>query len=66
VSLKLWSSITSGSLSNPPAIAFVDSGIQNRLDFAGRLVQRVSISGGATADSHSDAYGHGTFPMRCS
>jgi hypothetical protein len=42
---KVWSAISSGTLSRPPAIAFVDSGIQNRLDFTGRLLQQVSISG---------------------
>jgi serine protease AprX len=58
---RLWSSIWSGLLSNPPTIAVVDSGIQPRLDFLGRLVRQVSIGNGVTTDTRGDAYGHGTF-----
>jgi serine protease AprX len=57
----LWSSIWSGSVTNPPTIAVVDSGIQNRIDFLGRLVRQVSINSGVVTDTRGDAYGHGTF-----
>jgi serine protease AprX len=42
-----------------PAIAIVDSGIQNRLDFMGRIRASVKLSS-SSADSYGDGRGHGT------
>ncbi len=50
-----------GSLRTPPAIAIVDSGIdEKRADFGGRVVDSVSIATGR-GNSKGDGYGHGTF-----
>ena len=57
-----WPSVTSGSLSTPPAIAVVDSGIQNRPDFdKGRVIAQTTIVSSGTKNSGGDGYGHGTF-----
>ena len=57
-----WPSVTSGSLSTPPAIAVVDSGIQaNRPDFDKRVIAQTTIVNSGTKNSPGDGYGHGTF-----
>ena len=48
-----------GAASGAPAIAIVDSGIQARADFGGRLVARVNLCSLCT-DTLDDAEGHGT------
>jgi serine protease AprX len=42
-------------------IAVVDSGVQNRSDFAGRLLGQVNILPVSSTNSAGDGYGHGTF-----
>ena len=44
-----------------PAIAIVDSGIQNRADFGGRVIASVNLSTIAGNTSLNDERGHGTF-----
>jgi len=56
-----WPGVTNGKLPPFPAIAIVDSGIQNRPDFGLRLKTQVSINNGVTTKTKVDAYGHGTF-----
>jgi serine protease AprX len=56
-----WPSVTNGSLPQAPAIAVVDSGVDaSRVDFGGRVVQRVTLTGALDNDP-GDGYGHGTF-----
>ena len=42
-------------------IAVVDSGVQNRSDFTGRLLGQVNILPVSSTNSAGDGYGHGTF-----
>jgi len=42
-------------------IAVVDSGVQNRSDFNGRLLGQVNILPVSSTNSAGDGYGHGTF-----
>ncbi|HEY2354786.1 MAG TPA: S8 family serine peptidase [Gaiellaceae bacterium] len=58
---QTWSGITNDKLPTPPAIAIVDSGIQNRPDFDKRLIAQTSIVTNGTKNSGGDGYGHGTF-----
>ncbi|HUG28886.1 MAG TPA: S8 family serine peptidase, partial [Candidatus Limnocylindria bacterium] len=44
----------------PPAIAIVDSGIEQRLDFGSRVIAEVKLSSSST-ESAGDGRGHGTF-----
>jgi serine protease AprX len=57
-----WPSAGDGTLPTPPAIAIVDSGIQdNRKDFdKHRVIDQVDLAS-LPGDSHGDGYGHGTF-----
>jgi serine protease AprX len=56
-----WSSVTNGSLAQPPAIAVVDSGIDaTRADFGGRVVRQVTMTS-LLPNSPGDGRGHGTF-----
>jgi serine protease AprX len=48
-----------GPAPQAPAIAIVDSGVQARSDFGGRLVARVNLCS-LCSDSSEDAEGHGT------
>src|SRR5206468_2800422 len=47
--------------SNVPAIAVVDSGIQDRADFGSRLVASVNLSTLPGSTGTDDGRGHGTF-----
>jgi serine protease AprX len=56
-----WPDVTNGTLTRPPAIAVVDSGIDaGRLDFGGRVVKQVTMTS-LTPNSPGDGRGHGTF-----
>jgi serine protease AprX len=62
----LWPGDLSTFLGKAPAIAIVDSGVQNRSDFGNRLIASVNLStiAGNTANdagSLDDKRGHGTF-----
>jgi serine protease AprX len=56
-SSRLWSNDEAYYSSSMPTIAIVDSGIEDRADFAGRIVADVKLNG----DDPSDSRGHGTF-----
>jgi serine protease AprX len=49
-----------GPAPQAPAIAIVDSGVEMRADFGGRLVASVSMCSLCSGDSSGDAEGHGT------
>ncbi|MDQ2968910.1 MAG: S8 family serine peptidase [Actinomycetota bacterium] len=51
--------VITGSAPQAPAIAIVDSGVEPRSDFGGRLVASVTICSTCT-DTAADAEGHGT------
>lgn len=53
----LWPSSLDALGPKPPAIAIVDSGVQDRDDFGGRLAAKENVS---SFDSDGDRYGHGT------
>src|SRR5437763_11361219 len=57
----LWAGDTALYSKSTPAIAVVDSGIQNRSDFGNRLLASVNLSTIATNSSNDDLRGHGTF-----
>ncbi len=56
-----WSNVTNGSLPRVPAIAIVDSGVdESRADFGGRVVKQVTLTS-LPGNSAGDGRGHGTF-----
>jgi serine protease AprX len=57
----LWSGDLSTYVGKTPAIAVVDSGVQNRSDFGNRLIASVNVSTLAGNTSTDDQRGHGTF-----
>ena len=57
----LWAGDTALYSKSTPAIAIVDSGIQNRSDFGNRLLASVNLSTIAGNSSTDDQRGHGTF-----
>jgi len=57
----LWSGDTTTYSNKAPAIAVVDSGIQNRPDFGNRVIGSVNLSTIAGNTSLDDQRGHGTF-----
>jgi serine protease AprX len=57
----LWPGDTALYSKSTPAIAIVDSGIQNRPDFGNRLLASVNLSTIAGNGSSDDQRGHGTF-----
>jgi serine protease AprX len=58
---SLWAGDTSLYAGKLPAIAIVDSGIQQRSDFGSRLIASVNLSTIAGNTSLDDQRGHGTF-----
>jgi serine protease AprX len=58
---SLWYGDTTTYAGKAPAIAVVDSGIQKRADFGGRLIGSVNLSTIAGNTSNDDQRGHGTF-----
>ena len=57
----MWPGDTTTYAGKTPAIAIVDSGIQNRADFGGRVIASVNLSTIAGNTSLNDERGHGTF-----
>jgi hypothetical protein len=57
----LWLGDTTTYSGKAPAIAIVDSGVQNRADFGNRLIGSVNLSTIAGNTSTDDQRGHGTF-----
>jgi len=57
----MWPGDTTTYAGKTPAIAVVDSGIQNRADFGGRVIASVNLSTIAGNTSLNDERGHGTF-----
>ncbi|MFL5955121.1 MAG: S8 family serine peptidase [Gaiellaceae bacterium] len=57
----LWGADMATYVGKTPAIAVVDSGIQNRADFGNRIVASVNLSTVAGNSSMDDQRGHGTF-----
>src|SRR6476469_2074458 len=57
----MWPGDTTTYAGKTPAIAVVDSGIQNRADFGGRLIASVNLSTIDGNTSSDDQRGHGTF-----
>ena len=53
-----WGGLPKGAV-NPPTIAIVDSGIQGRSDFGGRLAKQFDFTS-TTPNSGGDGFGHGT------
>jgi serine protease AprX len=58
---QLWTGDLSTYSKTTPAIAVVDSGIQNRADFGSRLLASVNLSTIPGNSSLDDQRGHGTF-----
>jgi serine protease AprX len=58
---SLWAGDTTTYAGKAPAIAIVDSGIQNRADFGNRIVASVNLSTLSGNTSADDQRGHGTF-----
>jgi serine protease AprX len=58
---SLWSGDLSTYVGKTPAIAIVDSGVQQRSDFGTRIVASVNLSTLAGNTSLNDERGHGTF-----
>lgn len=58
---SLWLGDTTTYAGKAPAIAIVDSGVQNRADFGNRLIASVNQSTIAGNTSTDDQRGHGTF-----
>src|SRR5436305_6336324 len=58
---QLWAGDVASYSKSTPAIAVVDSGIQNRADFGNRLLASVNLSTIAGNTSLDDQRGHGTF-----
>jgi serine protease AprX len=61
---QTWPAAAAGKLPTLPAIAVVDSGIQNRPDFGGpasRVIAQTTIISSGTPNAPGDGYGHGTF-----
>ncbi len=57
----VWAGDLSTYAGKTPAIAVVDSGVQNRSDFGNRLIASVNVSTIAGNTSTDDQRGHGTF-----
>ena len=57
----MWPGDTTTYAGKTPSIAIVDSGIQNRADFGGRVIGSVNLSTIAGNTSLNDERGHGTF-----
>src|SRR6478609_1481347 len=57
----MWPGDTTTYAGKSPAIAIVDSGIQNRSDFGNRVIASVNLSTIAGNTSLNDERGHGTF-----
>jgi serine protease AprX len=55
----LWPTLTSSG-PRPPAIAIVDSGVQDGLADFGSRVERVDVSSFPSSNSGDDGFGHGT------
>ena len=60
-SSRLWAGDLALYDGKTPAIAIVDSGVQNRSDFGNRIVASVNLSTIPGNDSPDDVRGHGTF-----